>query len=375
MAKIKHSVCNAIVDETGKEYKSIRELARKLSINKDSISRALSKKNFFKHENVIYTIKNQEDTETEAQSVGATNNDDDVQKWYNEAKELSTKPFSRYEIKEEVLTGSRYAIALFSDVHIEETVEESSVLGLNEYNIDIARTRLSRYFVRLCNKINEDGVKTLIFASLGDTISGFIHEELAQCNGLTPLEATIEAQNIIFSGLNYICENTSITNFTFIGITGNHSRVTKKVQHSNGYKLSYEWMMYKNIEKECSIKGLPIEFIIPDSEIAFLEMPDKKRFIFCHGHQIKGTGTGTVCGIYPSLQRLALKWGKTFKQDRIFLGHFHSCVSIPSAVVNGSVIGYNSYSLSNGFEYEKPSQQYLLYDTELGEISNSKIYV
>ena len=117
-----------------------------------------------------------------------------------------------------------------------------------------------------------------------------------------------------------------------------------------------------------------IHFIIPKSEMALLEMPDKKRFIFIHGFQIKSGGTGTVCGIYPSLQRLAMKWDRVFHQDKIYLGHFHSCISIPTATVNGSIIGYNAYAMSNGFSFEEPGQMYELYDRDKGLILTRKIY-
>ena len=174
--------------------------------------------------------------------------------------------------------------------------------------------------------------------------------------------------------MDFLCRNTKLNSIKFIGIVGNHSRTTKKIQHSNGYKLSYEWIMYQNIKKMCEITQLPVEFNIPESELAITDMPDGKRFIFIHGYQIKSGGTGTVCGIYPALNRLAMKWDRTFNQDKIYLGHFHSCVSIPNAVVNGSIIGFNSFALSNGFPCEKPAQMYEVYDTERGLLLTRQIY-
>ena len=245
---------------------------------------------------------------------------------------------------------------------------------MNEYNINIAEKRMQAYFQNLCECLKEDKVDDLIFASLGDTISGYLHEELAQCNGLSPLEATYKAQSLIYSGLKYICEETNLNSIKFIGIVGNHGRTTKKIQHANGFKMSYEWLMYQNIKKFCEMDGLPIEFCIPEAEVAIVNTPDGQKFIFAHGFQIKGSGTGTVCGIYPSLNRLALKWGKVFGQDKIYIGHFHQCVSIPNAVVNGSIIGYNTFALSNGFSYEEPNQYYEVFDTKIGQLLSRKIY-
>lgn len=270
--------------------------------------------------------------------------------------------------------GNKYAIALFSDVHIEETVDSATVLGMNEYNIDIAKQRITNYFVNLVKCLEKDKPESLIFACLGDVISGYIHDELAQTNELSPLEAIEFAQSIIYNGLKYIVDNSSVKKIDFIGIVGNHSRTTKKIQHSNGYKMSYEWLMFRNIERECKLTNLPINFNIPNSEVAVVYTNDDKRYLFAHGFQIKSSGNGTVCGIYPSLNRLSMKWAKNFHQDKIFIGHFHSCISLPNAVVNGSIIGFNTFSLTNGFEYEEPAQMYELYDTEIGLINTRKIY-
>ena len=381
MNNVKASVSNEIVNELGQKFPSIRKLAEALHISKKRISNKLRAGEPFVYGGHTYTLSGvnyvgfdnvDENTETNEQTPVEYSQD---YKDFLNAKKVSELPFEKYEFKfNKRKTGVRYAVALFSDAHIEETVKSASVMGLNEYNVKIARERIEKYFTNLVSCLNTDKVEYLLFANLGDNISGFIHEELSQSNELTPLEATFEAQNLIYNGLKYICDNTELKRIKFVGIVGNHSRVTNKIQHSNGYKMSYEWLMYKNIQKQAELEGLPIEFDIPESEMAIEDTSDGKRFLFIHGFQIKGSGNGTVCGIYPSLGRLSLKYGKVYKQDKIYLGHFHSCISIPNAVVNGSIIGYNSYALTNGFAYEEPAQMYELYDTNIGQLLTRQIY-
>ena len=354
--ELKGSVPNQIVDENGNVYKSLRSLSAKLGVNRPRIAYNFKKRGSFTYNSVTYFPMN-------VQPIGKDDKDDKIvftprddeeeyqefKKTKEEINKIKNLTFKTYNFKyTHRPIGSRYAVALFSDAHIEETVLPESVLNKNEYNVKIAEKRIQSYFENLSHCLNTDKVDDLIFASLGDTISGFIHEELAQCNGLTPMKAISKAQSLIVSGLQFICDNTELNSIKFIGIVGNHSRTTKN--------------------------DLPIEFAIPESEVALVETPDNRTLLFCHGFQIKATGTNTVCGIYPSLQRLALKWGKTFNQDRIYLGHFHSCISIPSAAVNGSIIGYNSYSLTNGFEYQKPCQYYEVIDTNFGQLLERKIY-
>jgi hypothetical protein len=366
-------------DNLGNEWGSITALAKELHVDNTRLGNILKQEGAFKHNGKIYTLKDMPVIEIEvpnsdktSQTINITQEEYDNFQALKNATEL---PFECFDIKfHKHKDGLRYAVALFSDAHIEETIDPASVLGKNEYNLVIAEERIKNYFKNLATCINKDHVDELIFASLGDTLSGFIHDELAQTNSLSPSEATIKAQSLIYSGLKFLCQNTKLASIKFIGIVGNHSRTTKKMQHSNGFKMSYEWIMYQNIKNMCEITGLPIEFNIPESELAVVDTPDGKRFVFCHGYQIKSTGSGTVCGIYPALNRLAMKWDRTFNQNKIYLGHFHTCVSIPNATVNGSIIGFNAFALSNGFTYEEPAQMFEVYDSERGHILTRKIY-
>lgn len=385
---VKPSTANIIIDNYGNEYSSARKLAKELGISKSTILKRLKKGETFLHQGITYKLKDVNYFETkdkneekvvaipkteEQKEIERIVNSDDY-KEFIEAKSVSELPFEQYSFNVATKEGkSRYAIALFSDAHIEETVKADGVLGLNEYNIEIAEERIKKYFVNLVKALNEDKVESLVFASLGDTISGYIWEELAQNNSMTPLEATFKAQNLLYNGLEYIVKNSNVKHIKFIGIVGNHSRTTKKIQHANGHVMSYEWLMYKNVEKEIQLTGLPIEVEIPKSEMAILQTSDGKKYMFMHGFQIKSSGNGTVCGIYPSLNRLSLKLDRNFHQDKIYIGHFHSCISIPNATVNGSIIGFNTFSLSNGFSYEEPAQMYELFD-ENGLILTRKIY-
>jgi len=383
MQKVITSVPNRLVDSEGNVYGSIRQLAKAIHVCRERITSQINRQGYFKHSGVVYTpIDVQINTAAVQQNQPVTvqppREDEDEYQEFLKAKQVQQQPFQVYKFKQFThKKGHRYAVALFSDAHIEETVKPESVNFLNEYNIKIAEKRIETYFTNLAACLDKDEADELIFASLGDTISGYIHSELEQTNQMTPLEATLKAQSLIYSGLKYLCENPNLTKLKkirFIGIVGNHSRTSKKIQHNNGYKMSYEWLMYQNIKKQCELTNLPIEFYIPESELAIVNTVDNKTFIFAHGFQIKG-GTGNICGIYPALNRLCLKYSKVFKQDRLFIGHFHSSVNTPNAVVNGSIIGYNAFALSQGLERERVQQSYLLFDTEFkDELLNRHIY-
>ena len=374
-----------LIDKKGVIYDSIHDFAKKTRVSRRYVHTMLSKKGYYENKaRGIVAYPYNEVTADTATTISTTAGAKDivnvpsvrvVDEEYENFKAARQTEYKIFKIdKPETSDGFRYAIALFSDAHIDETVNPDSVLGLNEYDTEIAKERVSAYFANLATCLKRDAVSDLYFASLGDTISGFIHPHLEQENGMTPQEAVLFGQSLIVSGLKYLREKLPAVSITFIGISGNHSRTTKKIQASNGYKLSYEWIMYHNVKQICEGLELDIEFIIPESELALIETPDNKRYIFCHGFQVQSKGTGTVAGIYPALQRLAMKWQKVFQQDKIFLGHYHTNVSIPTATVNGSIIGYNAFALSNGMGYEEPAQQYEVYDSEVGQLLSRKIY-
>ena len=354
-----------VIDQDGRIYDSIRAFCRERGCARSHVIEQLRKNAvYFNKAKDIVIGPYEEQTETQT-----------IDEEYEAFKAIRQSDFKLFEIeKPKNLSGIRYAISLFSDVHIEETVKRESVLDRNEYDTVIAQQRIKAYFANLTRCLKKDNVEMLIFASLGDTISGFIHPHLEQENGMTPLEATYLAQSLIVSGLRHIRSELPKLHINFIGIAGNHSRTTKKLQNSNGFKLSYEWLMYKNIEDSCKQLNLGITFNIPEAEVALVVAPDSRRYIFCHGFQVQSKGTGTVAGIYPALNRLAMKWRTTFNQDKIFLGHYHTCVSIPTATVNGSIIGYNAFALSNGMGYEEPAQMYEVFDSEIGQLLSRKIY-
>jgi hypothetical protein len=74
-----------------------------------------------------------------------------------------------------------------------------------------------------------------------------------------------------------------------------------------------------------------------------------------------------------------LKWylrvAKLFKIEKAFIGHWHTAISIKEVVVNGSVVGYDSYAMSFGFDFEKPTQQLIFINKQYGIILHAPIYL
>ena len=110
--------------------------------------------------------------------------------------------------------GEAVAVMVISDLHIEEVVKFSQTSGLNEYNEKVCKERMQRLFRHALKLVQKEQkatrIDTLCMAILGDIISGSIHEELLEGNRKLPIDAIIEAQEHLTSGIQYILDNSDL---------------------------------------------------------------------------------------------------------------------------------------------------------------------
>jgi hypothetical protein len=100
------------------------------------------------------------------------------------------------------------AFAIASDWHVEETVDPKTVNGLNEFSLNIAEQRIERFFrnVVKLTEVQRHGAKidTLVLALLGDLMTGYIHEELRETNGLSPTETVLWLVERVGAGIKFL---------------------------------------------------------------------------------------------------------------------------------------------------------------------------
>jgi hypothetical protein len=267
------------------------------------------------------------------------------------------------------------AIALLSDIHAEERVDKQTVNGLNEFNPDICKKRVINYFVNLRKLIDKERqdveISKLVLALLGDNIHGFIHTEYMQTNYLTPQEASLFVYEILQNGINYLLEDEKLKEIIVVCKVGNHSRTTLKPYTNEEGKMSYEWGVYKHLnlryENESRIK-----FIIDDSYFTYLNIYEKK-IRFHHGHNVKYNGG--IGGLTIPLIKYIFRINQQINADLDCIGHFHTRFSLPNVLINGSVVGFDSYALKIGARPENPMQTFQLIDSKRGFTVNTPILV
>jgi predicted phosphodiesterase len=243
--------------------------------------------------------------------------------------------------------GSTTAIITLSDLHAEELVPPHTLDG-NTYDIDTAKKRLREYFGSACSLVKSRQYTHVVLWLGGDLINGGIHEELAETNTLSPMEALKFVYEELCIGMSMLA---SISNLSVVCNWGNHSRITKTTHTINGYGNSLEWMMYKWLEKEFPT----IQFIISSGDYATVDLYGKK-VSFTHGHNIK------TSNLYSTLDQEADRLKLHFDIDFCFYAHFHRLTLGRRWLVNGSFVGYSPYAESKQFAPERPEQAIITFN-------------
>lgn len=264
------------------------------------------------------------------------------------------------------------AFTIWGDWHAEETIDPKTISGLNEFNLEVCERRINklvRSTLRL-TEIERSGatIKNLVVGMLGDMMTGYIHEELQESNGLSPTETILWLRNRIVSALKLLKKEGGFERIIIPCCYGNHGRTTKKPRHATGAKNSYEWMMYHVMKDD-----LPeMEWHIADGYHLYLDVYDR-TIRFHHGDNVQYQGG--IGGLTIPTEKAIAKWntGKTPYLD--IFGHHHTAQQNPRWMCNGSLVGFGAYSLSIKAGYELPQQTFFLLDSKRGRTATWPIFL
>ena len=266
-------------------------------------------------------------------------------------------------------------VIVASDWHIEETVDSAITNGLNAYNSAIAEDSIKQFFnnsIYLVNNLakKESKVNTIVLALLGDIINGVLRAEDLENNSETPIDAMYRARAFIYSGIKKLVEDTKC-NIKVVCCVGNHGRLTEKIHFSNQVHHSLEFLMYKTLQMDFKDNS-SIEFIIAEGPYKIISIFNM-RVRFQHGHTFKYHGGIGGLGV-PVLRKIA-QLNNIEHADLDVLGHFHSSQTFGRAIINGSLVGSNGYSMSLGLPHEPPQQTFFLIDSKYGRTVVTPIFI
>lgn len=285
-----------------------------------------------------------------------------------ECRPLIVKPFAAGRKR------AATAVALASDWHVEETVQAVSVANRNRYDLKIAASSVERFFagIRWLITFHREAfdIRALVLSLLGDLMTGYIHEELAESNELAPVETVLWLRDRIIAGINFLLEDPRLDQLVIPCSYGNHGRTTRKPRRATGAVNSYEWLLYQIIAQQITDKR--VSFVADRSAHQYVQAHGRTLH-FHHGDEVRYLGG--VGGLAVPLKRRIPAWDNVKRADYHHVGHFHQFLDLGHTLVNGSLIGYNAYAMSIGAEFEEPRQAFYLLDAKRGKTCVSPSWV
>ena len=260
-------------------------------------------------------------------------------------------------------SDSHEFVLLLSDLHAGEVVDAD---GTNQaYSYEIMLSRLEALAERLQSYAANRpyNVSKLHILSLGDMLSGEIHEELSTSNSLPLAEQAVQ---LSLDCAVWLRSLTSVfKEITFSGVVGNHPRLVKmpafRETHNNG-----DWLFYKLLEAHLKDDSR-ITFQIPETRTCVREIMGHRVYL-THGDEVRG-GVGGALKRFTKVQATSSAQGKPI--DAFVLGHFHSrnLLAGPAGsiiVMNGSLKGSDAYASKTLGADDGPVQTLLTFHRKRG---------
>lgn len=254
-------------------------------------------------------------------------------------------------------SGKRIADPVFmiSDTHYGEVVTRAGTLGLNEYNLEIARARQAKCWDNFL-WLRRDMARTqscdnTYLAINGDIVTGIIHPELRETNEVGMRGQCDFAVEVLAPGILAMADATpGVLHIGLIG--GNHGRGTLKQQVKNGTEHSYEHIgVYDQLRRLIGDRRGKIAWHCPAAERLMMVIHGR-RVSQQHGTMIRSSG-----GIGGPLVPMTRWVTRDAMADLYLFGHFHEADAYGRVIKNGSLIGDSDYSRWLGVDPNVPPAQ------------------
>ena len=263
--------------------------------------------------------------------------------------------------KKSTKTSEATAFALFTDLHIGNTITLGQMSGMNEYNTAIATARAKTFFervVRLTDKERQDiDITELVLFLGGDFIDGALHLDTIMTNNpAQPMFQALIAQDIIEAGLLYLEKHGHFKRITIVCKDGNHARITHKLHYNSRAGNALEYFMFYHLARRYP----QFNWIVDEAIVSYLKVYDWV-FRFHHGDRIYFGGQN---GFYSNYHILISSDNAEKVADFDVTGHLHQYTCSRRYCVNGSVVGYSPYGRGSRsfFKGEQATQAFFLVD-------------
>lgn len=269
----------------------------------------------------------------------------DIARDFNQAKPLLSNP-------PVIKSGDKEGLVLLSDWHIGLECENH----WNEYNLEIAKERVSFLKQRIIDICLHNDVAKLNICCCGDMISGIIHNNLRLENRENVVEQSIIVVEMISELLSSL---STLFKVDFYYVVGNHERINQNKNDSLD-KENFGYFILEMIKYRCAnLSGLTIHKNNIDDEIITFNIFNNK-IVATHGNNF-----GNLNTYIPKLTSML-----GYVPDYVCVGHLHQHVENTygktELIVNPSFSGVDSYAKNYGL-VGKVGQKLMIFSKEYGK--------
>lgn len=204
----------------------------------------------------------------------------------------------------------------------------------------------------------------IIYERGGDAISGGIHEELADTDDMTPIEAVQLVFEQEAAGIKHLADAFGRVDVKSPDAAGNHDRNTRKPRSKNAAGHSYDLMVSFMLQREFR-NDKRVSFQTSRSFDVLFPIYDR-NILLTHGDRIGSRGgmgfIGPAATILRGAQRVIQEQAALGRHvDRVNVGHFHTPLYYEWVLANGCLPGFSEYAKANRLRPSDP-QQFLLFN-------------
>ena len=273
---------------------------------------------------------------------------------------------------------------LISDLHVNESVDPRQVLGANAFSPARAKTRLEACFRTAVDlglnhmvKPSYHGIVVPVLGDLLDLLGGLFHRSERSADPIG-LDAAAMCADLLEPGFRLLADAYGSVRSPWV--TGNHGRYMLEMPFQDRSAKSLDAAVFHILEGRLrGDKRFQFE-LAPGPRLIYTV--EGVRFLALHGDPASGMPRGgdseagaanLVARGVKRLRSLHLQIGMPF--DVAVMGHFHTEMRLPGALVNGSLPGYGEYSFGRAFPYEPPKQLLFFTHPRMGITCSWPLYV
>lgn len=259
-----------------------------------------------------------------------------------------------------------------SDTHSREIVSKESTTGRNEHNAEIGRARLADIFSQADMEIKKDAkgcdpVHTTVWGGGDWMVNADLHYKMERCVDAEPL---VEMEHIYVMLREELCKFYSkvpSSSASFVGSFSNHGRDSEKMLPGIEADRSYDTSIYRRLKQDMPA----VDFKIAETNWTVEDVAGF-RMMYTHGHVKKANVGRSAVGVMTPNWRFLSEMRIDHNLNGWAQGHHHTHTVLWANrfchIQNGSLVGENPYSHSEGYPGEPPSQNLVIVDLDLGVV-------